>query len=566
MGRTTATVDDLRSALRRIDGRPYPAYKDLPREVAGGRLTLRIDHVQGDPFAAPSSMRVRLPTEGWRADDLEGERGVALRDLLARRLAEECRGASRSRGSGKSGRVESDAPGQQILRTTAVVLGDGWVEARIRVGLPAKGRRVLGREGAALLLDVLPELAHRVLSAEEWDDEVVRRHLDTYVDHCALRRTVADRGWVGFVADGARLPRRSGVDDRPLGEQAVPFVSPDGMRETVELPHAGEVAGMALPAGVTLIVGGGYHGKSTLLRALERGVYAHVPGDGRELVAAAPGAVKVRAEDGRSVAGVDLSPFVGDLPGGRSTTAFSTENASGSTSQAAAIMEALEAGATSLLVDEDTSATNVMIRDARMQALIASEHEPLTPFVDRARQLFDEHGVSTVVVMGGSGDWLDVADCVVGMREYVPWDATARAREVVAERPTGRTAQEGAFGALPRRVPEAASLDPRRGKRDVALRTRGVRELQYGTESIELGAVEQLVHDGQVRAIAEAIEWARRSAMGTATVAEVLDAVEAAVAAGGLDAVSPRPAGDLVGFRRYELAAALNRLRSLRVR
>ena len=283
-------------------------------------------------------------------------------------------------------------------------------------------------------------------------------------------------------------------------------------------------------------------------------------------MAAVAGAVKVRAEDGRSVAGVDLSPFVGDLPGGRSTKAFSTENASGSTSQAAAIMEALEAGARCLLVDEDTSATNVMIRDARMQTLIASEHEPLTPFVDRARQLFTEHGVSTVVVMGGSGDWLDVADCVIGMREYVPWEATARAREVVAERPTGRTAQEGVFGALPRRVPEAASLDPRRGKRDVALRTRGVRELQYGTESIELGAVEQLVHDGQVRAIAEAIEWARRHAMGSATVGEVLDAVEAAVAAGGLDAVCPRPAGDLVEFRRFEVAAALNRLRSLRVR
>ncbi len=564
-----ASVEELEQTLRRIDGRQYGAYKDLPRWVAGSSLALRIDHVQGDPFAAPSRVALRVPRAraGFGEGDLDDpDRSLALRDLLARRLATACARASAHRGSGKSGLLISDRPGQQILATTAVLVDDEALEIRLRVGLPAQGRRVLGRLAAEIFLDVLPALAEEVLLASAWEPETVAAHLESYVDSLALRRQVEAAGCVAFVADGALLPRASGVDDRPLADGAVPFAGPESLLRTFVLPFAGEVRGMAIPRGVTLIVGGGYHGKSTLLRALERGVYAHVPGDGRERVVAVEGAVKVRAEDGRSVAGVDLRPFVGDLPGRRTTDAFCTENASGSTSQAAAIMEALEAGASCLLVDEDTSATNVMIRDARMQALIASEHEPLTPFVDRARQLFEEHGVSTVVVMGGSGDWLDVAEHVIGMREYVPWDATARARSIAAAQPTGRSIQGGGFGSLPSRVPDPASLDPRRGKRDVALKARGVRELQYGTEAIELAAVEQLVHDGQVRAIAEAIEWARREAMGTATLGEVLDRVEEALADGGLDALSSRPAGDLAGFRRYELAAALNRLRSLRVR
>ena len=562
-------IDALESTLRRIDGGRYGDYKRLPRAVGGETLSLRIDHVQGDPFAAPSRLAVRAPlaVAGWAPADLVGCRGVALRDLLARRLAGECRAASRSRGSGKSGRFESDAPGQQVLETTAVVLDDEAIELRLRAGLPGNGRRIAGREAATMLLEVLPALARQVLLRSSWDDQEVRAHLDCVEDTRALRGQLADAGLVGFVADGALLPRRSGVDDRPLAHGAVPFRSPDSLRRSFTLPHGGAVSGMGVPTGVTLLVGGGYHGKSTVLRALEIGVYDHVPGDGRERVVALPDAVKVRAEDGRAVTGVDLRPFVRSLPGGRSTEAFSTTNASGSTSQAASMMEALEAGARCLLIDEDTSATNVMIRDARMQALIAPEHEPLTPFVDRARQLWTEHGVSTVVVMGGSGDWLDVADTVIGLEDYVPWDATERARAVVAERPTGRTLESGgAFGALPRRVPDGASLDPSRGRKDTALRSRGVKELSFGTETIELAAVEQLVHDGQVRAIARILEVARREHMGPdVPVSAVLDAVEERLEREGLDAFGD-PVGDLTRPRRHEVAAALNRLRSLRLR
>ena len=101
---------------------------------------------------------------------------------------------------------------------------------------------------------------------------------------------------------------------------------------------------MGIRKGITLIVGGGYHGKSTLLKALEAGVYNHIAGDGREFVITDDTAFKLRAEDGRSITGVDISPFIKNLPNKKDTVHFSTEDASGSTSQAANLMEALESG------------------------------------------------------------------------------------------------------------------------------------------------------------------------------------------------------------------------------
>ena len=564
-----ATLHELEQTLRRIDGRPYRAYRDLPRGVALDGMRLLIDHVQGDPFAAPSRLRVAVPrrSAGWTDGDLDHPvRSRALRDLLARRGAAVSGDVGARRGSGSSGALEVHRPGQQVLDTSAVRITEDHIELRFTAGLPARGRSILGHQARSLLIDVVSRLAERTLLSSAYEDVEVEEHLAVVEDAVALRGLVQAAGLIGFVADGALLPRRSGADDRPLGPGARPFRAPDSLRATFTLPHGGEVTGLGIPDGVTLIVGGGYHGKSTLLRALERGVYEHVPGDGRERVVAVADATKIRAEDGRSVAGVDIGPFVGALPGGRSTAAFSTADASGSTSQAACIMEAIEIGATCLLVDEDTSATNVMIRDARMQALIASDKEPITPFVDRVRALYAEHGVSTVVVMGGSGDWLDVADTVIGMDCWVPWDATAAAHRVALERPTGRRAAGGGFVRPRHRIVERDSLDPSRGRREVSVRSRGLRDLTFGVAEVDLGCVEQLVHPAQVRAIGEALAWGWEHAMDAATVSEILDAVDAEIQRGGLDAISSRPDGGLAGFRRFELAAALNRLRSLRTR
>ncbi|MXX26953.1 MAG: ATPase, partial [Caldilineaceae bacterium SB0668_bin_21] len=318
--------------------------------------------------------------------------------------------------------------------------------------------------------------------------------------------------------------------------------------------------------GVTLIVGGGYHGKSTLLRAIERGVYNHRPGDGRELVVSAPDLVKIRAEDGRAVSGADISAFIGDLPLGKSTRRFSSENASGSTSQAAAIVEAMESGASGLLIDEDTAATNFLIRDARMQALVPKESEPITPYIDRVTRMYSEFGVSTVLVVGGSGDYLDVADTVVAMETFRPHDVTARAAAVAADYPTGRIIEDNSgFDVSLERRPRSGSVDPRKGRRESNIRTRGIQTIQFGRETLDLAAVEQIVHWGQTRAIGAALDYARRRYIdGRRSLSEILDLIMADIEAEGLDVLERRRTGEFAQFRRHELAAAFNRLRSFK--
>ncbi len=363
-------------------------------------------------------------------------------------------------------------------------------------------------------------------------------------------------------------PRRSGIDDRPLTERPVPFASPDSLRCAFTTPNRGTVHGMGIPDGITLIVGGGFHGKSTLLNALNRSVYPHIPGDGREYVVTDPTAVKIRAEDGRSVTGVDISPFIQNLPFGKETEFFSTPNASGSTSQAANIMEALEMGSRLLLIDEDTSATNFMIRDERMQALVAKEKEPITPFVDKVRQLREELGVSTILVMGGSGDYLDCADRVLMMEAYRPVDVTAQARAVVQTHASRRKSEGGGrFGAIRIRSARPEGFDPRRGRRDVRIDARGVQEILFGRETIALGAVEQLVDISQTRAIGDLIHYySKNHAKSTSSIQEGLARSLQDVQERGFDLLSPYRLGSYAMPRLFEVAAAVNRMRSLRIK
>jgi len=567
-----ASARDLQYLLHRIDGRGYPAYKEIAGRWEFPRFTLFVDHVQGDPFAAPSRLRVVLTREQAPfPEELRRPRARALgvEWLLARRFAAEARRMGARRGSGKSGMLEMDGPGQEVLERTAVrLLPEGGVEARFFAGLPAAGRRILGRQAAEMLLTDLPELVSRALLPSAYDPQELRIHAETNEDAEFLRSALAEKGLAAFVADGAVLPRRSGVDDRPMERGAVPFRSPASLRVEVDLPNRGRIAGMGIPEGVTLVVGGGFHGKSTLLRALERGVWNHPPGDGREFVVTLAGAVKIRAEDGRSVAGVDISPFIRDLPGGRKTSFFSTENASGSTSQAANIVEALEAGAKALLLDEDTAATNFMIRDHRMQELVSKDREPIVPFVDRARSLYEDLGVSTILVMGGSGDYFDVADLVIAMEEYVPREVTEEAREIARRIPTGRRIEAPGPMERPKgRIPDPESIDPSKGRREVNLKSRGLHVIQLGKETIDLKLVEQIVDPSQTRALGLALVRLRERYLdGRRTLAQALDLLEDEIRKKGLDVLDRRKLPDLAAFRRFELAAALNRLRTLRIR
>jgi predicted ABC-class ATPase len=559
-------MERLTATLRRIDGRGYGAYKDIRGSYAFPGLELMVDHVQGDPFAAPSRVRVRVPApEAGVPPDLWQDRArrVALEDFLLRRLAEAIREAVRGgRGMGKSGEIGVCRPTQQVLARSAVGVGPEGVEARLTVGLPARGRTVLGREAHAMLAEELPRVVEAALRYPNLDRDALARQVESVEDQAALRAWLGETGRVAFVADGAVLPRRSGIDERPLTAGAVPFTAPEGLAATVTLPHAGPVRGLAIPAGVTLIVGGGFHGKSTLLNALETGVYDHIPGDGRERVAADPTAVKVRAEDGRRVTRVDISPFIDHLPFGRDTTAFSSDNASGSTSQAAAIVEALYAGSRLLLIDEDTSATNFMIRDARMQRLVADDKEPITPFLFRVRELYERHGVSSVIVMGGSGDYFEVADTVIMMDAYAPRDVTAEARKLAEPHQLTGVSADARPLATTEAGPRVGALSAARGRRDARIDVRGRGTLRYGEHTIDLSRVEQIADPAQTRAIGWAIHrWATRHA-DAPTLTDGLQAVLDEVERDGLDVLTPYPMGDLALPRLFEVAAAVNRVRA----
>jgi len=568
-------LETLKQTLRRIDGKGYKAYK----EIAGSyRMKdgswLHIDHVQGDPFAAPSRIRVTASMAELRwPEEWYGEtwRRIALEDFLARELAARLREEGcRSDGSGKSGMIAVDAPGQQVLPRTAVRVDAERVELRLSAGLPAAGRSIRGRAAEQLLAERIPELARRALRA--FDAGKLKAQLELADQQQAIRRYLRDSGYAAFVANGSILPRESGISDRPLrGKGVVPFRSPESLEITVPVPHREPLRGMGIKQGVTLIVGGGYHGKSTLLKALERGVYNHAPGDGREYVITDESAVKIRAEDGRSVTKTDISPFIGTLPFGRSTSRFSTEDASGSTSQAANIIEALEVGTSLLLLDEDTSATNFMIRDERMQRLVAKEKEPITPFVDKVRQLYEEHGVSTILVIGGSGDYFGAADCVIMMDEYAARDVTNEAQSIASTYGSGRSREGGdRFGTLRPRIVLPQSFDLARGGREKA-EAKGLHTVLLGSEAIRLDQVEGLVDPSQTRAIAQMIRLLAKSGMdGSMTLREALDRLYARIESGGLDMVSPfgkgKHPGDLALPRKHELAAAINRLRTLKVK
>ncbi len=493
-------------------------------------------------------------------------RRVAFEDFLTRSVEREIRRVVRgNRGSGGSGRVEIQRTSQVVLPRTSMVVEPGYVEARMAVGLPARGRSVDARAARTVLLEELPEVVRRgLVPAPEGgvDAETARLHVETVEDADHLRGLLPGLDLVAFVADGAVLPRESGASDRPLEEGAVPFRSPEEYRVEVELPNRGLVSGMGVPEGVTLVAGGGFHGKSTLLSALSWGVYDHVPGDGRELVVARGDAVKVRAEDGRSVSGVDISAMIGDLPGGRTTEDFSTPNASGSTSQAANIAEAIEVGTSLLLVDEDTSATNFMIRDERMRELV--RREPISPFIDLVRPLRRSLGVSTVVVVGGVGDYLDVADRVILLEDYAPSDATRRSSEVTRKFPPRAPLTDTDVRPPQERTIDASSIDLRRGKRQSA-RGRGLHTIELGRERVDLSYLEQLAEAGQTEAVARIIgEWV--AAGEVRAVGELVREALASVSEKGLDALGSFQGhpGEMSLPRAQEIAAAINRIRPLR--
>ena len=564
-------MQKLRALLAKIDDKSYKAYKALQGEYEFGDYRLIIDHVQGDPFADPSRIRIMVPSDSAQFPKhlfSNTIRCTALEDYLGRTVeAAIKRHVKGSRGTGKSGQISIATSGQQVLRRNALLIEKESVEARLQLALPASGRSILGRQAEAMLFNELPTVVQAALYYCNLDAAALERHVDSVEDQDFLRHWLAGQGLVAFIADDAVLPRRSGVDDRPMQQDVISFQSPKSLSYEINLPHVGRVQGMGIPTGVTLIVGGGFHGKSTLLNAIERGIYNHIPGDGRERVVTLEHAVKIRAEDGRSISHVNISPFINNLPFGRDTDSFCTANASGSTSQAANIMEALECGAGLLLIDEDTSATNFMIRDQRMQALVSKEKEPITPLSQQVRELYETHGISTILVMGGSGDYFSEADRVIMMDAYQPYEVTAEAKALATplKKEQHDSSAPLSFQTSQRR-PDPSSLSPYRDNNRLKIQAYGTDKLVYGEHEIALSAVEQLLDRGQLLAIGYIIKYyAEHYAAGDADLVEGLRQALDEIDDRGLDIILPYIDGRLARPRLHEAAAVINRMRNLRL-
>ncbi|MDY5791962.1 MAG: ABC-ATPase domain-containing protein [Oliverpabstia intestinalis] len=565
------TSQDLKDLLFRINRKSYPAYKDTKGSYRFPGYVLSIDHVQGDPFAAPSKLSLHI--KGAQAGFPETlyatrEMRIALQDQLIRGFAAHIEKYSfRAKGSGKSGLISISKPGQEILERSACTMDakNGDLTLRLEVGFPANGRTVNSGELIKILFDFLPVCVKASLFYRNLDARKLEQVRALAEDQTFIRKELAARNLTAFVANGAVLPRESGVSPLPM-KNGISFVSPDSMAVTLHLPNHGPLTGMGIPCGITLIVGGGYHGKSTLLEALELGVYNHIAGDGREYVITRDDAVKIRAEDGRSIKHTDISFFINDLPNHKDTHSFYSEDASGSTSQAANVIEALETGSHLLLIDEDTSATNFMIRDELMQRVVNRNQEPITPFIERVQWLSDTQGISSILVAGSSGSYFHVADTILQMDHYKPVDITAFAKKEAEAFPSIQpSAPAGAVADYRRVIQPAPAFRP---DRRLKMKVLGMDSISVNHDTIDLRCLEQLADQEQIQALSAILCYAeRRLFNGKDTLQQIIDRLDTELSDRGLEILSEggRLAPNLAMPRIQEVYACINRYRGLKI-
>lgn len=569
---------ELREQLRNIDHKSYPQYKSLKGSYRFPKYILHIDHVQGDPFAAPSDVRVSVDAAKAGFPDFAMKDGLTrerLADLLLREFARQVNAFSfKAKGSGKSGLISISHPGQEVLRRTACQVKTNEIIVRFSIGFPANGRTINARELDKILFDFLPVCVDKALYYKNLDATRIKEAIDLAEDQRAIRQQLKEKGLVAFVANGSILPRESGISSCPM-KGAKAFVSPKSLQVTLELPHKGKIEGMGVKEGITLIVGGGYHGKSTLLNALELGVYDHIAGDGREYVIADDMALKLRAEDGRFIKNVDISMFINDLPNGRDTHDFSTKDASGSTSQAAGIIEGIEAGSHLFLLDEDTSATNFMVRDAFMQKVVSPDQEPITPFLARARDLYEKMDISTILVAGSSGAFFHIADTVIQMDQYVPLDITKKAKDLCREFPIAedraksfdkpalhRIMEKDKNGAVKRRDYRTGAIKD--ASEHLKVKTLGVDGFALGKQNVDLRYLEQLIDSEQTAALGQILKYAVENLVdGKRSIADIVEYLQVKLDQEGMQFIAGHGAlsGGLAIPRKQEIYACFNRYR-----
>ena len=523
---------DLQNLLRSVHRKSYPAYKSLKGSYQFDNYILSIDHVQGDPFASPSHISVRISHKiaGFSSEYYKDRvTRVTLSDYLTRQFEKQVsRYTFRAKGSGKSGLISVSHCGQEVLERSACEITEKGITARFFIGFPANGRTINATELEKIFFDFLPACVQKAFLYKNINHKELEQTIFLAEDQTYIRSQLAERNLVAFVADDSILPRENGISSRPL-KDSIPFSSPESLRVTMELPHKGKISGMGIPQGITLIVGGGYHGKSTLLNALELGVYNHISGDGREYVITDETALKLRSEDGRFIKDVDISLFINDLPNKKDTHCFSTEDASGSTSQAAGIIEGMEAESKVFLLDEDTSATNFMVRDAFMQEVIAREKEPITPFLERARELYTQAGISTILVAGSSGAFFHIADTIIQMDSYRPVDISEKVRGLYGKYPLNPIkAPEFKFPKshriMQKQTPAIRSHGRNAGRPEqLKIKVHGTDGFLIGKQDVDLRYIEQLIDTEQTAALGLLLKYAlEKLADGSRTIDDIV--------------------------------------------
>lgn len=558
------TSQQLRQQLSSIHRKSYPAYKTLKGIYDFKHFLLSIDHVQGDPFASPSHLSVQVPAKiaafpafCFSAKNIR----IAVQDYILRKFSQQLSIYNfKAKGSGKSGSISTSVCGQKVLERTACEISSDFVTVRFTVGFPANGRTINAFELEKILFEFLPSCVEKSLLYKNLSPKAVESVVFLAEDQEFLRQELKKRQLVAFVANHSILPRESGISQKPM-KNAVPFQSPASLETEIMLPHRGKIKGMAIPQGITLIAGGGYHGKSTLLTALEDGVYNHIAGDGREFVLTDSSAVKLRAEDGRFIKDVDISLFINDLPNGKDTHCFSTLDASGSTSQAAGIVEGMEAGSTLFLLDEDTSATNFMVRDGFMQQVISRDKEPITPFLEQAPQLFSKAGISTILVAGSSGAFFHIADTVIQMDRYQALDITEKVKKLCSDYPLPPSSVPSFYMPSSKRV---MSSTKKASYKDFKMKCHGKDSFSIGKDTVDLRYIEQLTDKEQTAALGELLRYAQEYLVdGKRTISEIISVLQNKIEKDGFSAFfgnSYIPCG-LAVPRIQEIFSCFNRYR-----
>ncbi|WP_293977145.1 ABC-ATPase domain-containing protein [uncultured Clostridium sp.] len=561
---------DLRKSLSSINGKSYGAYKSLSDRYDFKKYVLSIDHVQGDPFASPSKLQIiidqktaKFPLELF---DTAYKR-IALEDYLTRLFYSNInKFSSRVFGSGKSGLISISRCDAEILERTSVIISSKEIQVRFEVGFPARGRTVLSKELEKILFEFLPQIVDNTLIYDNLNKSHIKKRIELSEDQNYIRNYIKENDLVAFIANGSILPRESGISSKPL-KDGLKFQSPESMEIEIELPFKGKIKGMGIKKGITLFVGGGYHGKSTVLKALELGVYNHIEGDGREYVITDETALKVRAEDGRFIKNTDISLFINNLPNSKDTRKFSTDNASGSTSQAANIIEGIESDTKVFLIDEDTSATNFMIRDDIMQKLVSREKEPITPFIEIVKSLYDKLGISTILVVGSSGDYFDIADTVIQMDSYEPKDVTSKAKSLSRGIVLERIADSSKDISIDfnRKLKKGSIVS---GSKGVKIKTLGIDGLSINKDTIELRSVEQIVDSEQINSLGYIMKFAEDNIVNNnKTIRDVVKETLDYISKNGLISISPVKygMGSLAMPRKQEIIACFNRYRNLKL-